>query len=332
MLCAVLAQSCSVIDDDLSTCAKEVDLRLDLTLRIDLNVELTTQLDADIYASARSEVEERLGTIFSDHAHDIKAAFFQYESNEIKHRIEDIVDANQSYYPLKLPIDHYNAIAEANLQNNGIVVMENEENVAQASFQVQSNDTILSQRTGLFRASRAVEVTNEDNQVIDIHLHQVNSAVVLLVDTTNFRPLDVDALVTGTASGMMLNDSIFLFERDVVVRADKSSDSAPQRAAGSGDIEDDGTKMLCFTAVTMPSQDVAGSDGAYFHLKIYVKNNDETITENVFSVLEPLKAGEVVIIKAALQSEGVVAPVEASQIGATVTLNWNAGGEHDIEF
>jgi hypothetical protein len=217
---------------------------------------------------------------------------------------------------------------------NEVVSLYGTEQNATANFQVERKDTVQSQRTGLFRASRPIEV-NDTVKTIEMHLSQVNGAVILVVDTTEYQPLDIVAYVDETASGMMIADSVFLFERKVVARTEKiEMPSTPQQAAATQDTDMPQAehKFVCLNAVTMPSRDEADENGAFFTVRAYVKLHDGTVTQNVLSVKEPLPAGQIVIIKLSLAEQGVIIPVEDSQVGATVKLDWKPGGEHDIEF
>lgn len=342
ILCAALAQSCSVIDDDLSVCQKDpnLELRLNLNLHTELQLEVNTRLNADIYQDIRPLIINALSDIFSDRAHDINAIFYLQRNNQLEHSISDIIDSNQSSYAIYLPADNYDAIALANIKNNGIVTLLDTVINKEANLQVERRDTVSSQRTGLFRAARAVEITDAESQTIDIHLTQVNAAVVLVVDTTEYQPLGVKAVVDETASGMNISDSTFLFDRHVVVRAeDLNTQNIPHAAAdpdsgndNGGDTPAEEHKFQCLAAVTMPSRDNADDNGAYFTVKAYVTLNDGTVTENILSVKEPLPAGQIVIIKLNMADKGVITPVEDSQVGATVKLDWKHGGEHDIEL
>ena len=55
---------------------------------------------------------------------------------------------------------------------------------------------------------------------------------------------------------------------------------------------------------------------------------DGTVTETVLDISEPLKAGDLKIIKGSLDDEGAVQPYD-STVGVSVTLDWNKGGNYE---
>jgi hypothetical protein len=58
---------------------------------------------------------------------------------------------------------------------------------------------------------------------------------------------------------------------------------------------------------------------------------DDSVTETVLDITEPLKAGDLKIIKGSLDDEGAVRPYD-STVGVSVTLDWNKGGTYDPEL
>lgn len=55
---------------------------------------------------------------------------------------------------------------------------------------------------------------------------------------------------------------------------------------------------------------------------------DGTVTETVLGIRDPLKAGELKIVKAYLDADGSVCPTDAT-VGVNITLDWNSGGDYD---
>jgi hypothetical protein len=56
---------------------------------------------------------------------------------------------------------------------------------------------------------------------------------------------------------------------------------------------------------------------------------DGTVTETVLDISEPLKAGDLKIIKGSLDDEGAVRPYD-NTVGVSVTLDWNENNFPDI--
>jgi hypothetical protein len=61
---------------------------------------------------------------------------------------------------------------------------------------------------------------------------------------------------------------------------------------------------------------------------VYLTKTDDSVTETVLDITEPLKAGDLKIIKGSLDDDGAVQPYDSS-VGVSVTLDWNKGGEYE---
>ena len=91
--------------------------------------------------------------------------------------------------------------------------------------------------------------------------------------------------------------------------------------------------LLCFCSVNFPSRDAvtalaksrAEEKPALWQFKVYLTKPDGSITETILNIDEPLKAGDLKIIKGELDDEGAVRPYD-STVGVSVTLDWNSGG------
>ena len=59
---------------------------------------------------------------------------------------------------------------------------------------------------------------------------------------------------------------------------------------------------------------------------------DNTITETILSVPTPLKAGTLEIIRVQVGADGSVIVLDNPEVGASVTLDWKNGTEHEIEM
>ena len=92
--------------------------------------------------------------------------------------------------------------------------------------------------------------------------------------------------------------------------------------------EADTARYCLFGCVSFPSPDEP-TLGTYYQAKVYVDMPDGTTTETVLSLYEPLKAGQLKIVRLELQTDGSVVPTQGSEIGASVTLDWKEGSTID---
>ena len=94
-----------------------------------------------------------------------------------------------------------------------------------------------------------------------------------------------------------------------------------------------GNELLCFCSVNFPSRDAtrAAETPSLWQFKVYLTKTDGTVTETVLDISEPLKAGDLGIIKGELDDDGSVRPYD-SRVGVSVTLNWNEGGSYNPDL
>jgi len=359
ILCAFFAQGCSLIDDDLTACGVDFEMILSMELVTDLDLELETTLSAETDIYTKTVLRNYFSNIFTDHAHDINIGFFNTTTDELVYSIFDTIDDTQSSYTFYLPKNEYYAIALANLAYNEIAQLADSDNSRMAKLKTPAIDTLSTQRTGLFAVSREISVIDTADQRINLTLHMITCALALVIDTTGVPTRGIWSHMTNTAEGMMLRDS--LFNRDLlkVVRLEeitpsKEKISSPnvgevvqsargvseQRKAQLGTAQsasqntsDPQTDIpYLLGCASFPTPDEAESDGSYYQVKVYVTLSDESITETTLSVQEPLQASQLKIIKLELQDDGSVLPTKNSEVGASVKLDWNDGGEHNIEL
>ena len=317
-----LAAGCSSIDDDRTDCGEEEEeLQLDYELRLVTNMttELQTQLTTITEVGVANALKTHLEDIFSDFAHDIDLSFYDTEGDKgVLYHKSDVIDANQTTYTLTLPMNKYMHLAVANLVNNAIVDLEDEQHSNSSRLQQQEGKALDSHTTGLFTARQPMEVLSGVSQVFNVHLYMANSAVALVLDTKGHEYTDLKVYATGFATQFNISDSVYVYpEASPLIRANKV---------------DTGNDLLCYCSVNFPSRDEApaGTD-TIWQLKVYLTNLDGSITETTLDVKEPLKAGDLRIIKGELDDEGAVRPY-GSTVGASVQLDWNSGGSYDPEL
>ena len=90
---------------------------------------------------------------------------------------------------------------------------------------------------------------------------------------------------------------------------------------------------MCFTTVNFPSKNGTRAEGdpTLWQFKVYITKPDGKVTETVLDIKEPLKAGDLKIIKGDLDDDAAVRPYN-SRVGVSVTLDWNSGGEYEWEM
>ena len=324
-----LTAGCSSIDDDLSDCGNTFEINYKLRLVTNMTTELQTQLTTMTEVSVANALRVHLKDIFTDFAHDVDLSFYDTEGalNRLQHD-QHIMDANQSSYTLTLPMRKYMHLAIANIADNDVVNLTDDEystssTLLQAEGQLTDGTEIqTSHTTGLFTARQPMEVLSGVDQTFNVRLYMANSAATLVLDTKGHPFTDLKVYTTGFANSFLIRDSAYVF-----------TDRSPLIIAQP--VETD-SKLLCFCSVNFPSRDAkppsamrrAKGDTSLWQFKVYLTRPDGTVTETILDIDEPLKAGDLKIIKGELDDEGAVRPYN-STVGVSVTLNWNNGGNYD---
>lgn len=323
-----LTVGCSTIDDDLSDCGNTFKMEYQLRLVTNMTTELQTQLTTMTELSVANALTKRLENIFTDYAHDVDLSFYDTEGalNRLQHD-QHIMNANQSSYTLTLPMRKYMHLAVANITDNKVVSLKDDE-YSPSSILQQANgkltdgiEILPSHTTGLFTARQPMEVLSGVDQTFNVHLYMANSATTLVLDTKGQPYTDLKVYATGFANTFYIRDSLYVF-------TDTSPLVEAERVATDNE-------LLCFCSVNFPSRDAlpasaktrAEKTSSLWQFKVYLTKPDGSITETVLDINEPLKAGDLKIIKGELDDDGAVRPYN-STVGVSVTLNWNSAGDY----
>jgi hypothetical protein len=329
-----LMAGCSTIDDDLSNCEEEgKQFKTDYQLKLVTNMttELKTQLTTITELSVAGALETHLKNVFTDFAHDVDLSFYDTDSERerLKHDTP-IMNANQKSYTLTLPMRQYLHLAVANLLENDVVELAGDEyshtsvlrQTAPTASDEYSAGILPSHTTGVFTARQPMEVLENVDQTFNVHLYMANSAATLVLDTKGHVYSDLKVYATGFADAFYVRDSTYVFtDNHPLVIADRVATDS---------------KLLCFCSVNFPSRDAmppsamrrAKGTTSLWQFKVYLTKTDGSITETILDIDEPLKAGDLKIIKGELDDEGAVRPYN-STVGVSVTLNWNNAGNYD---
>jgi hypothetical protein len=299
-----------------------------------MTTELQTQLTTITEISVANALKTHLENIFSDFAHDVNLSFYDTETTKerLEHRV-DIINTNQTTYDLTLPMRKYLHLAVANIAENKVVGLY-KDNYSPTSMLQQaegtvasgsSNSIVDSHTTGLFTARQPMEVLSGVNQTFNVRLYMANSAATLVLDPKGHTFKDIKVYTTGFANEFHISDSAYVYPTaSPLIKADK---------VGTGN------DLLCYCSVNFPSRDAilasakrrVGEKPTLWQIKVYLTKTDDTVTETVLDITEPLKAGDLKIIKGSLDDEGAVRPYDSS-VGVSVTLDWNDGGTYNPDL
>ncbi|MBQ9216524.1 MAG: hypothetical protein IJ159_07210, partial [Prevotella sp.] len=206
---------CSVIDEDQSDCVQpqaelDYELKLVTNMTTELRTELTTQTDIQL----ASALKDHLSDIFTDFAHDVDLSFYDTQGDSsLLQKDQHIMDANQASYTLNLPMRQYMHLAAANVVDNDIVEVVNDNMCHRSMLHQVIRDTIDSHGTGLFTARQPMEVLGDVSQNFDVHLYMANCAASLVIDPRGHGQLDkIRVFSTGFATGFNICDSAYVYD------------------------------------------------------------------------------------------------------------------------
>lgn len=318
----VLLSGCRyLVDEDLSDCGGEIELNYQLRLIANMQAELETVLNEEADKTTSEALNEYLKYIFSDMARDVDLSFYSPEGDmPRKVHIREVIDASQAHYVVYLPEQEYMHTCVANLEGNGPVTLKDTLLCLDANLSLEPGEIVPSQGTGLFTSRLPIKIREDGDQTFYSYLYMANSATALVLDTSKAGDIvKIETLTTGFADRFDIADSTYHFNTDYYVQPEEVP------------LEESGRR--CFVSVNLPSRDFAPDSGSGYIWKwiIRVTLADGTVTESVLGVTEPLKAGELKIIKAKVFDNGVVS-VEDPQIAVSVTLNWNSGNQHEVDL
>jgi len=333
ILCGCLALgSCSVIDDDLSACANDYELDYELRLVTNMNTELKTQLNTETELKLANTLRNHLSGVFTDFAHDVDLSFYDTQGDSLRlQHDEHIMNANQASYALNLPKRQYMHLAVANIVDDPLIDLVNDERCHTSHLQQHDRDTIDSHTTGLYTARQPMEVLEGVDQNFNVHLYMANCAATLLIDTKGHNAEGLKVYTTGFATQFNICDSTYRFpEKSPVVRTNKVVNPDDENEIGYCSVSFPSREPQSTRAIIETEEPFVCQPGEpLWEFQVYVPQSEGSITKTVLSVKTPLRAGQFKIIKCWIGDDGEIITGD-STVGVSVTLNWNDGYNHDI--
>lgn len=333
---SLLVSSCSMIDEDQSDC-NYTKVEYDLTLVTNITTEIQTQLETQLNTQLEMELgvllKDFLSNIFTDYAHDVNLSFYDTHGDSLRlQHDEHIMDANQASYTLNLPMREYMHLAAANLVDNDLVDLVDDDRCHRSVLFQDQPDTIPSHTTGLFTARQKMEVLEGIDQNFKVHLYMANCAAALVLDTQGYDISGMQVYTTGFATRFFICDSTFAYpRRSPIVRTTKIAKSEDSQAVAFCSVNFPSrapSKTRTVIETTEPFIAQPG-DEVLWEFRVYVPSPNgtrqtPTITETKLQIKEDLKAGQLTIVKGHVGPNGVIIP-DSPEVGTSVTLDWKEG-------
>ena len=331
---AVLSGCSRLVDEDQSDCGGAV--RIDYRLRLVTNVrtELETVLSEEKDIPVRNALQPYLEGIFTDVAHDADLSFYEETGVRLEH-LEPVPERERFDCSLYLPAGTILHACTANVADNGPVTLEGGDTGPSGHLvQHAAEDVADPHRTALFAGRKTLSVRADADQQYEVDLTVVNAATALVLETEGAEGISgIQAYVAGFADGFHVADSTWIFTETSVVRTD--------------DLPVEAGTQRCFASVHFPSRDYRPetrtitetadpfrsepSPEPLWRWRVYVRIADGSVTESILEVMTPLRAGQLKVLKAKVFDTGIVSVTDPT-VGVSVTLDWNEGGSHIIDF
>ncbi len=340
-LLAIAPTSC--INEDWSDCESVL---YDLRLITNMEIEMRTILDAEADSLVKQSLRNYLKDIFIDYAHDVDLSFYSTDAEGARlHHDQRIMNATERSFSLFLPVYRYMHTAVANVQNNGVIKLRNDEycktTTLATSFANDRNspsNIIPVQRTGLFSARLPIEIEDAKDQSFFVHLYMVNCATALVLDRSLCDYTDIKIYTTGFATDFHVADSVFIYPSALSDAPLVSAEQVPV---------DGNSSQICFCSVNYPSPEPVATRSVVettepflsrtaaetlWQYRCYVTLADGTTTESIISLRTPLRAGQLKILKGHILPDGEVFVTSDVQAGVSVTLDWKEGGIYNPQL
>ncbi len=309
--------ACSLIDDDLTVCGEEMVIEYQVQLHTELKLQLDTALTQEAEEPVRAAMEKWLEPIFTDKARDIDLRFYQAEKDEMRHRIQEIINDNHTSYTIRLPKEDYMHLAIANIaEERQVQVFAGDSSTTMVLCLPKDRD-VEPLTTGLYTGRLLMEM-NDTVKHFDVEMYMITSAVALIIDTAACLDLTgMEGCIDGTANQFSVRDSIFGFEHARALWMNRL-------------VIENTTPLACLGTVGFPTRQ---QDDAW-RISVTATLTNNRHTTSVLTIKDPLKAGELRIIRCYMDDKGQLNPdiEHNSEVGVTVTFDWNQGSGHDIDL
>lgn len=334
-----LAAGCSLVDEDLSDCPDELTIDYEMRLVTNVQTEISSVLNRDSDPAAAGALRNYLRNIFSDYAHDVDFSFYDVEEPmPLLEHLTDIIDDNQARYTLHIPARKYSHLAVANIMDNAQVNLKDNDFCGKSCLlQKEGNgipSVVHSHTTGLFTARLSMDIMENVSRTFNVNLYMANCATALVIDNTAPGTPEIrglEAFTSGFATSFNISDSTYVFDSGPLVRADNipvEGNSESIYATVQFPSRDPDSKSKVIIEQTDPFISDYAKESLWEWI-VYVTLPDDSITESRLKIYQPLRAGQLKIIRARIGADGVLS-TDDTAVGVSVTLDWGQGGSHII--
>lgn len=330
VMTVIALSACCTIDDDLSDCGTDLEITYELRLVTNMSTELQSRLGGVGEEALHDALRQRLSSVFSDYGRDLELNFYETGgSDALLHHESHVMNAPEQTYSFYLPQEEYHHTAVANAGETPEVSLSGTDRAGSSVLREQKSSP---HTYGLFSAKEQIDARSGEAQRLHVTLGIVNCAAALVIDKRGHEPKAMEVTAGGFASAYNVSDGTYVF-------SSRDAAHSVETVTGSG------IEQLCYLTVNFPSRDTGTrtvvestepfesgeSSEPLWQWEVHVTKADGSVTATTLSVHRPLRAGQLMIIKAYMDDDGAIRTGDTS-VGVNVTLNWSDGGEHNVDL
>lgn len=328
----LLFTACSLIDDNLATCGEDLVIDYQLQLNTELSMQLQTELMTETEEPVRKALSGWLSPIFAEIAKDVDLRFFTIQSDEIRHHIQEEINDQRISYTFQLPKEDYIHLGIANLEDNNHLRLEGSNHSETMELSLGQHSELSSLNTGVFTARKHMSI-GDSSESFNVHLYMATCAVALVIDTTTCDSMtSMVAAMVGSATRFSVRDSVYHYDHMQTTRFENvhippRKRITTQQDSASLDIKD---TYICLAASSFPT-----ADDKSWQVSARTSLGENRHTNTILTIREPVQAGTLRILRLHVDEKGALEPDESisdQEIGISITLDWQEGGDHEIEL
>ena len=314
------------IDEDLSDCGAEMSVQYNVQLKLNLKSELYSELTTAEEQQMAARLEESLSHVFTTQASGLDLSFFDAATSGIlRHETHDI-NSNQASFTLYMAPNDYRHTALAHTAGWGQLHITSPDSHTAMKVEQEKGEIIEGHSTGLFCGREEISVESGQSRNFNVELHMQNAASVLVLHhSPAVSPTEIKTYICDMGVSFCPADSTFDMNNPPTIRTQN--------------IEAD--KLTACYAVSFPSADEpaghamrsddAAGNASIWRMVVLVTMPDGKTTKNTLYIRQPLKAGTLKVLKGHLDNHGELITDE-KDVGVSVQLDWESGGDHDIDM
>ena len=241
-------------------------------------------------------------------------------------------------YTLYIPRQKYMHLAVANIEGDPVVYLDGTENCHTAALRQVEGDTIDSHNTGIFTARQLMEMIEGIDQTFNVKLYMANCSAMLVVDPQEHDISKMSVYATGFATAFYIADSVYEYKTPAPMIRTKRMDPDENGCVGFVSVNFPSREPSTPSSEAIPSTRTIiettepfiaqPGDEVLWEFHIFLPQADGTTTKTVLGIKEPLRAGQLKIIRARIGESGQVES-ETPNVGVSVTLDWKPGGTYN---